>query len=162
MKGLDRAAVLVAATVGLSACAGGHSASVTAPRVSIHTPLPSIERRIAAQARSTARSLGDPSVKTAQVYGPDSCYLLVKASSGDLVQKLARERNGFYLIVLHGRFVCNSCSRPPGAKPQRGTIATNVWSPTAGRTDFGLRRSLPGAVSRLKGPTAISLAGPAR
>lgn len=166
MKGLNRAAVLVAATVAVSACAGGHSASVTAtltaPRASIQTPIPSIERRIAAQARSTARSLGDPSVKTAQVYGPDSRYLLVKASSGDLVQKLARERNGFYLIVLHGRFVCNSCSRPPGAKPQRGTIATNVWSPTAGGTDFGLSSSLPAAMSRLKSPTVISLAEPAR
>jgi hypothetical protein len=114
-------------------------------------------RRITALARSTARSLGDPSVKTAQVYGPDSRYLLVKASSGDLVQKTVRERKGYYLIVLRGHFVCDSCSGPAGAKPPHGTIATQVWSPTEGGTDFGVSDRLTPAMSRLPRPTVINL-----
>ena len=97
-------------------------------------------------------------MKTAQVYGPDSRYLLVKASSGDLVQRIAREREGFYLIVLHGHFVCAGCTGPvAGAKPARGKIATEVWSPKTGRTDFGLGNR-PVAMSHLRGPNVIMLA----
>ncbi len=91
------------------------------------------------------------------MYGPDSRYVLVRASSSDLVQKIARERKGFYLIVLRGHFVCDSCTGPAGAKPPRGTIATDVWSPRAGGTDFGLSDRLPAAMSRLASPTVISL-----
>ena len=105
-----------------------------------------------------ATSLGDPSVRTAQVYGPNSRYLLVKAASGDLVEKLARERKGFYLIVLHGHFVCRSCSRPAGsrAKPPHGGIATEVWSAKAGNTDFGLSNR-PVATTHVSGPTVIQI-----
>ena len=105
-----------------------------------------------------ARSLGDPSVKTAQVYGPESRYLLVKASSGDLVQKIARERKGFYLIGLHGHFVCHGCSRPPGStvKPPRGKIATEVWSPKTGQTDFGISNK-PVATKHLRGLDVIQI-----
>lgn len=97
-------------------------------------------------------------MKTAQVYGPGSRYLLVKASSGDLVGKNAGK--GFYLIVLHGHFVCNGCSRPFGSKarPPRGKIATEVWSPRTGQTDFGLGNR-PVAMSHLGGPTVIQISG---
>jgi hypothetical protein len=103
-----------------------------------------------------ARSLGDTSVQTAQVFGPGSRFALVKAASGDLVQKIPRERKGFYLIVLHGHFVCDSCTGPAGAKPPRGKIATSVWSPKAGGTDFGLS-DRPVKMSRLRGPTVVVL-----
>ena len=127
----------------------------------LHPTLPArLAKWLAAEARGMARSLGDPSVKTAQVYGPDSRYALVKASSGDLVQKIARERKGFYLIVLHGQFVCHGCSRPPGstAKPPRGKIATEVWSAKTGQTDFGIGNK-PVAMSHLRGPTVIQISG---
>src|SRR5579862_5316467 len=95
-------AVLVAATLALSACGGSQNAISGGPRrIAVTLPAPLVQL-LASEAGGTARSLGDPSVKTAQVYGPDSRYLLVKASSGDLVQRVARERKGFYLIVLHG------------------------------------------------------------
>jgi hypothetical protein len=97
-------------------------------------------------------------VKTAQVYGPDSRYLLVKASSGDLVGKNAGK--GFYLIVLHGHFVCGGCTGPvAGAKPARGKIATEVWSPKTGHTDFGIGNK-PVAMSHLRGPTVVALSAP--
>jgi hypothetical protein len=125
----------------------------------LHSTLPApLVRRLAIEARGMARSLGDPSVKTAQVYGPDSRYLLVKASSGDLVQKLAGERRGYYLIVLRGRFVCRGCSRPPGSKAPRGKVATEVWSPKAGETDFGVGNR-PVARSHLRGPAVVRVSG---
>jgi hypothetical protein len=163
MKLLTGLAVLVGATLALSACGGSHMVTVNAgPDLGsdvVHIPLPPpLRKPIRAEAQSMARSLGDPSVKTAQVYGPDSRYLLVKESSGDLVQKTAGERNGFYLIVLHGHFICHGCSRPHGstAKPPRGKIATEVWSLKTGQTDFGLGNR-PVAMSHLRGPTVIQI-----
>jgi len=151
------AAASVVAMFVLSSCGTGHEALTTGrdlPALAFPAPL---MKRLASEARTTARSLGDPSVRTAQIYGPDSRYLLVKASSGDLVQKLLRERKGFYLIVLHGHFVCKSCSAPAGANLPRGKIATSVWSPRTGGTDFGLSNGLPATMSRLASPTVISL-----
>lgn len=159
MKMLAGSLVLVAATFALSACGGSQRAVYTVGPDLVHITLPPpLWKPIRAEARGMARSLGDPSVKTAQVYGPDSRYLLVKASSGDLVQKAARERKGFYLIVLHGHFVCRGCSRPPGstAKPPRGKIATEVWSPTTGQTDFGVGNR-PVATAHLGGPDVIQI-----
>lgn len=157
MKTSSGLAVLAAAMLALSACAGSDRGTVTPDRGEVQGALPApLVKRLVALARGAARSLGDSSVKTAQVYGPDSRYLLVKASSGDLVQKLAGERKGFYLIVLHGDFVCHSCAGPAAAKPPRGKIATDVWSPTAGGTDFGLSNR-PVVTSHLRGPTIIAL-----
>ena len=160
MKALAGAAVLVASTLVLSACGVSARAISGGPRLfAVSTTLPApLAKRLAAEARGTARSLGDPSVKTAQVYGPDSRYLLVKASSGDLVQKVASERKGYYLIVLHGHFVCRGCTGPaPGAKPARGRLATEVWSPKTGQTDFGIGNK-PAAMSHLRGPAVVALA----
>jgi hypothetical protein len=98
-------------------------------------------------------------VKTAQVYGPDSRSALVQASSGDLIPRTGDLRR-FYLIVVHGHFVCGNCSGPAADanKPPRGTIATNVWSVKAARsTDFGLSHGLPAAMSHLGQPIVISL-----
>jgi hypothetical protein len=161
MKRLTALAVLVAATLALSACGGSRRVMYTVGPDLVHiTPPPPLWKPIRAEARGMARSLGDPSVKTARVYGPNSRYLLVKASSGDLVQKTARERRGFYLIVLHGNFVCDGCSRPHGstAKPPRGKIATEVWSLKTGQTDFGIGNKLV-AMTHLKGPTVIQISG---
>ena len=155
---LTGAVVVVVSMLALSACGGSQRGIASPALVAVHSTLPApLVKRLATEARGTARSLGDTSIKTAQVYGPDSRYLLVKASSGDLVQKTAAEWKGFYLIVLHGHFVCHGCSVPPGAKLPRGTVATEVWSPKTGQTDFGLgNRSV--AMSHLRGPALITLA----
>ncbi len=159
MKMLTGSVVLVAATLALSACGGSHMAVVNdGPPLGHATLPPPLWKPIRAEARAMARSLGDPSVTTAQVYGPDSRYLLVKASSGDLVGKSAGK--GFYLIVLHGHFVCHGCSRPHGstAKPPRGKIATEVWSPKTGQTDFGIGNK-PVPTLHPGDPTVIQLSG---
>jgi hypothetical protein len=117
----------------------------------------SLVKPLAAEARGLTESLGDPAVKTAQVYGPDSRSALVQASSGDLIPRTG-DRKGFYLVVVHGHFVCGNCSRPAAdAKPIQGTIATSVWSVKAGHSmDFGLSHTLH-AMSRLGRPAVISL-----
>lgn len=81
MKRLGWAVVLVAGTLGLSACGSGHKAISSGPHKFDPTLPAPLVKQLAAEAKSTARSLGDTSVKTAQVYGPDSRYALVKASS---------------------------------------------------------------------------------
>jgi hypothetical protein len=135
IKGLPASFVFAACAVAL---AGSSVAASAAPAKG-----PSL-RRIAATADTAANSLGDPSVKTAEVYGPNSRVVLVKASSADWVRTPASQRKQrFYLIVLRGHFVCQLCSRPPGGTSPRGTIATLVWSPVEGTTDFGLTVTNP-------------------
>jgi hypothetical protein len=164
MRSLIVAAVLSAISLALSACTSGHDATAGPPKsadlgtkvvyTGDHLPSP-LARRIAAEARSLTRSLGDSSVKSAEVYGPGSRLALVQASSTDWEHTTAAERKGFYLIVVRGRFVCHVCSVPARAKPPRGTIATDIWSLKEGGTDFGLSGSLPAA--RLGTPTVIRL-----
>jgi hypothetical protein len=146
MKRLVGVALLVAITLVASACKGGHRLS---------TPL---QKRIAAMAREKASALGDPSVKTAQVYWPASHVALLSASLGQRVSETSREPKArFYLIVLHGHFVCRGCPHLRAPSPH-GTIATQLWSPTvAGYDAFSLGRSLPASISNLGKPNVITL-----
>lgn len=144
--------VLVVATLALSACGGSHAVTVTdAAPGPAHTTLP------AALVRLIHSFSADKGVsgRRVVVYGPDSRYQLVKASSGDLVGKSARERRGFYLVVLHGHFV--GFSHPAGTKAPRGTIETQVWSAAEGVTDTGIGDRLPAAVSGLHRLAVVSL-----
>jgi hypothetical protein len=153
MKMLTGSAVLVAATLALSACgASRRVVTIThqAPAQQ-HTALPAPLMKLI---RSFSRDSG-VTAKRVEVYGPGSRRALVKASSGDLVQKIAAERKGFFLIVLHGHFVAGS--HPAGTKAPRGTVETQVWSATEGVTDTGISNRLPAAVYRLKGPTLVAI-----
>jgi hypothetical protein len=150
MKTLAGSGVLIAATLALSACGGGHRVVTDQGAVQQHTALP-------APLVKLIHSFGKDSSVAAdrvEVYGPGSRRALVKASSGDLVQKVAAEGKGFYLIVLHGHFVGDA---PWGATPPHGAVETQVWSATEGVTDTGISNDLPAAVYRLKGPTLVSL-----
>lgn len=155
MKTLTGSAVLIAATLALSACGGSHKV------VTITDHNPGLVRTgLPAPLLKLIHSFSKDSSVAAdrvEVYGPGSRRALVKASSGDLVQKVAAEGKGFYLIVLHGHFVGDA---PSGAKPPHGTVETQVWSATEGVTDTGISNDLPAAVYRLKGPTLVAL-GPA-
>jgi hypothetical protein len=152
MKTLTGLAVLVGATFALAACGGSHAITITGAAPSqVHTTLPAPLVKLI-HSFSTDRGV---SSKRAVVYGPDSRYQLVKASSGDLVEKSARERKGFYLIVLRGHFV--GFSHPAGTKAPRGTIETQVWSATEGVTDTGIGDRLPAAVSGLHRLAVVTL-----
>jgi hypothetical protein len=149
VKTLTGSAVLVAATLALSACGGSHRVVTDQAPVQQHTALPAPLVKLI-HSFSQDRSV---TAKRVEVYGPGSRRALVKASSGDLVQKVAAERKGFYVIVLHGHFVAGS--HPAGTKAPRGTVETQVWSAKEGVTDTGISNRLPAAVYRLKGPTLV-------
>lgn len=149
------AVVLFAAAVASSAVWIG---SASARRATAEGLPASVQKRIAAQARRTARFLSDPTVATATVFGPSSRVALVRAASGDLVRETARQRRErFYLIVLRGHFVCRTCSAPPGGKLPRGRIATLVWTPSQGVTDLGVSNRLRPSISHLGTPTILNL-----
>lgn len=151
---LTSAGVLVAATLALSACGGSHRVVADQASVQQHTTLPAPLVKLI-QSFSTDRSV---TAKRVKVFGPGSRRALVKASSGDLVQKIAAERKGFYVIVLHGHFVAGS--HPAGTKAPRGAVETQVWSVKEGVTDTGISNRLPAAVYRLKGPTLVAIGSP--
>ena len=144
MKVLAGVAALL--SVGVLVAAGGSSQRMSA----------SLRQRIAAVAHRTAHSLEDSSrLTTARVYGPASYRAVLKASDGTTTTNHRKGR--FYVIVLHGRFVCSWCPRPPGAQSPHGSIATRIWSPDGHGGGFGIRRKLPGSLSQLGSPTLVRL-----
>ena len=156
MKMLTGSAVLVAAMLALPACGGSHAVTITdaAPGSVLHTTLPASLVRLIHSFRSDSGLTAN----RVEVYGPGSRRELVKASSGDLVQKLEAERKGFYVIVLHGHFVAGS--HPQGTKAPRGTVETQVWSAAEGVTDTGISNRLPAALYRLNSPTLVRVSAP--
>ena len=161
MKALACAAAVIASALATSGCAGSHAAhrqsstDISQLHESGYNRLsPKLQNFI----RSTIRDSPDGHATEIDVYGPGTRAALVKASSGDVVYPTGREATEpFYLIVLHGHFVCQDCTGPAGHKAPRGTLETRVWSPTAGGTDFGIGNSLPSAVSSLHRLAVITL-----
>jgi hypothetical protein len=164
MRALACAAVLVASALGLSACGSSHSRSDTST-----TKTDAIEERTSSGyfslppslqnfVHSTVATESTGQTSEIDIYGPGSRAALVKASSGDVVTESSGElKQRFYLIVLHGHFICNGCSPPAGVKPPHGTIETHIWSRAEGSTDFGISHSLPAAVSQLHRLAVITL-----
>lgn len=141
MKVLAGVAALVSIAL---VAAGGSGRPMTA----------ALRQQIAAVARTTAPALDDSSpVKTVWAYGPASYRAVLNASDGTTTTN--RKKGRFYVIVLRGRFVCPSCPRPPGGQSPHGSIATRIWSPNGHGGGFGIRRKLPGSLSRLGRPTLI-------
>lgn len=160
MKVVLGTAVLIASALGTSACAGSHTGSnqSSTDAIELHEAgynslPPSLQHFV----HSIEAGAVDGTVHEIDVYGPGSRAALVKASSGDLIKESPSERKGFYLIVLHGQFVCTGCTGPAGSKPPHGTIETHVWSRAEGSTDFGISSSLPAAVSQLHRLATITI-----
>jgi hypothetical protein len=157
MKAWACAAVLGACALGMSACAGGHSGrsattgDTKTDAIQLHeSNYNSLSPQLQNFVRSMLKSNAPGRLNEIDVYGPGSRAALVKASSGDVVAESNKEqKERFYLIVLHGHFVCDSCSGPAGATPPHGTIETRVWSAAEGGTDVGISSSLPAAMSQL-------------
>jgi hypothetical protein len=153
VKMLTGSALLVAAALALSACGSSEAVSIpdAAPGSVLHTTLPAPLVKLIHSFRTDS----SVTANRVEVYGPGSRRGLVKASSGDLVQKVAAERKGFYVLVLHGHFVAGS--HPTGTKAPSGTVETQVWSAAEGVTDTGISNRLPAAVYRLNGPTPVRI-----
>jgi hypothetical protein len=153
------AAVVVVVALAASAC--GSSAGVatpdatagSTPLVTVHglspAKLPLAVRKAVEHAiRAAKHPSRDATVGTIEVYGPATRTELNAVSGGGPVVT-PPERKEYYLTVLLGHFVCDSCSRPAGAAAPRGSVETSEWSPTAVGDDFGLMRKLPRTVARL-------------
>ena len=154
MKMFTSAGVLVAAALALSSCGGSHKVVTTTDHIPGPVNTTTLPAPLVKLIHSFSTDTGVSSRRVA-VYGPDSRYQLVKASSGDLVQKTAPERKGFYLIVLHGHFV--GFSHPAGTKAPSGTVETQVWSAKEGVTDTGIGDRLPAAISGLHRLAVVNL-----
>lgn len=161
MRGSACAAVVIASALAASGCASGRAAhnQSTTDAIQLHeVGYNQLSPKLQNFIRSMIRDTADGHVTEIDVYGPATRAALVKASSGDEVLPAGRESTApFYLIVSHGRFVCQGCRGPAGAKPPQGTIETRVWSPAAGSLDFGIQSSLPAAVSLLNRLAVIQI-----
>jgi len=158
MRALACAAAVIASALAASGCANRmvvhHQSSTDAIQLQESGLSPKLQSFI----RTTIRDSHGDRLTEIDVYGPGTRAALVKASSGDIVYSTGREATEpFYLIVLHGHFVCTGCTGPAGHKPPRGTIETHVWSPKAGSLDFGIQNGLPAAVSLLNRLAVIQL-----
>lgn len=161
MKALVCAGVVLASLLATAGCASSHAVhrESSTDAIQLHqSGHNELSPKLQSFIRSTIRDSPDGQASEIDVYGPGTRAALVKASSGNVVYPTGREATEpFYLIVLHGQFVCQDCSGPAGHKAPQGTIETRVWSPTAGGTDFGIGDSLPSAVSSLHRLAVITL-----
>ena len=138
MKCFALGSLLAAVALATSGC-GGASRPAT-------TGVSRLPTSLRAYIHSTKTTWRDGPINEIDVYGPASRGALVKASSGDLVFDHSK---GFYLLVMHGNFVCTWCSSPRGGTTQTGTVETQVWSPKQGGTDAGIEHAVPAGIAKL-------------
>jgi hypothetical protein len=91
--------------------------------------------------RQMLAGLGDPSVKTASVIVTTLNAAENATYPGSEPPDPANPRA--YLIMLRGRFICNSCSGPAGSKAPRGIFAYSIWIPGRGSPAGGLQPRVP-------------------
>ncbi len=144
-----RVVLAVAALLAVGLLAGcGTSAN---PRPSARTSLLSPELKSAgarlpvaqlvAISRQMLTGLGDPNVKTASVIATTLNAAENVTYPGSEPPDPTNPRA--YLIMLRGRFICNSCSGPAGAKAPRGAFAYSIWIPGRGSPAGGLQPRVP-------------------
>jgi len=152
-----RRRALISCAVVLLAAGSAGSAGLTLAPPSYAAQPHTFRQKLVVVARTLARSLNDPAVKSAEVYGPASYSVALSAFSNGVTTP--NEKQGrFYVIALHGNFKCAVC----GAGIWH--VATALWTPTGGDTGWGrragtgLRRhKLVVSMSRLGRPKRVSL-----
>jgi hypothetical protein len=97
--------------------------------------------QIVAISRRMLAGLSAPGVKTAQVIRTTLNAAENVTYPGSEPPDPGNPRA--YLIMLRGRFICTSCSTPPGAKAPRGTFAYSIWIPGRGSPTGGLQPRTP-------------------
>jgi hypothetical protein len=139
-----RFAALIAAVVIVAGC-GAATASAGRP-----VPKSAVSRLIKI-AKRAARLNGDrhPLWATAVLTTHDKA--LLSATPGDTVSN--RRHVAVYLVTIRGRFVCNLCSRPSGAKAPRGRYISIVLdAKTFNGMDDGLSPKRPPVAPASLGP----------
>jgi hypothetical protein len=161
MKALAYGAAVIASALAASGCAGSvaaHQQSWTDATQIHESTVGQLSQPLRKFMRSTIIESGEGSATEIDVYGPASRTVLVKDLTGDMAVESPRQlTQPFYLIVLHGHFVCGTCPVPYGAKAPAGTIETRIWSHGTAAVEYGVTSNLPMAVSLLNHPATIQL-----
>jgi hypothetical protein len=140
------AAGLVAAT-GFGVAEASTASHRTQPKIPV--------QKLVTTARSMSVELGDSRVKTALVVATRKNAAEKWLEPGSVPPGPTNPRA--YVIVLHGRFVCQSCSAPAGAQLPHGHSAQIIWVPGRGITDFGLTAHAPRGLKRLGRVVTVAL-----
>jgi hypothetical protein len=141
---LGRFAALIAAVVVVAGC-GAATASAGRP-----VPKSAVSRLIKIVKRA-ARLNGDRHPLWATAVLTTHEKALLSATPGDTVSD--RRHVAVYLVTIRGRFVCNLCSRPPGAKAPRGRYISIVLdAKTFNGMDDGLSPKRPPVAPASLGP----------
>ncbi len=141
-------AVVAASAFGVAVASTTHSRA--RPKIPVQT--------LAAIARSESAALGDPGVRTALLVATRKDAAENWMEPGAIPPGPTNPRA--YVIVLHGRFVCQACSAPAGAQLPHGHSAQVLWVPGRGITDFGLTAQTPRGLKKLGRVMTIGLGRP--
>jgi hypothetical protein len=113
--------------------------------------------QLVALARDSLRELDDPNVKTASVVATTKNAAENWIEPGAVPPSHPDPKA--YLIVLQGRFICESCSFL-GPNPPRGRSSQFVWIPGYGAPDGGLTHKVPPALGKLGRVVKLPLIAP--
>jgi len=119
--------------------------TITATTAATTAPVPVAQ--LVALARRSLPGLGDSTVTYASVVTTTKQAAENWLEPGSVPAGASNPRA--YLVVLSGRFVCESCTRPSGASAPRGSSAQFVWVPGVGLSDFGLTPRVPPGLRHL-------------
>jgi len=127
---LRRSAIVLASMLTLAGCAAATAADAR--------PVPkSAVSRLTEIAKHAARANGDRHLLWATAVLTTHEQALRSATPGDTVSN--RRHVAAYLVTIRGRFVCKTCSVPPGANAPKGRyISIVVDAKTFKDMDFGL------------------------
>ena|SRR5215475_2382462 len=139
-----RSAVLLAAVLTVAGCG---AATAAAGR-----PVPkSAVSRLTEIAKRAARLNGDRHPVWATAVLTTHAEALRSATPGDTVSN--RRHVPVFLVTIRGRFVCDLCSRPSGAKSPRGRyIALVLDAKTFNEMDFGISPKMSPVAPASLGP----------
>jgi hypothetical protein len=135
-------AVLLAGVVVSVAVLGASSAAPVSRAPAAKLPV----AQLVALARDSLRGLDDPSVATASVVVTTKNAAEAWMEPGAVPPSHPDPKA--YLVVLQGRFICESCSFL-GPNAPRGRSSQFVWIPGSGVPDGGLTRKPPPALGKL-------------
>lgn len=128
---------------------------VSVPESSSSDPFPApLLKQIVEETRKFARSRRLELPRTAEVFGPDSYFWLLSASSGgrtEVGDDLRGINSPFYLVLLRGHFM--TLRGPSRSFP----IAILIWSPNEEHLHWSLMEELPATMSRLGPAQTVSL-----
>jgi hypothetical protein len=141
---LARSVALAGVVLTVAGCGGTAAAT--------GRPVPtSVVPRLTAIAERAARGNGDPHPVWVTAVLTTHAKALTSATPGDFIP--GADGVPVYLVTIRGRFVCNTCTGPPGSKAPTGTyISLVVDAKTFAGLDFGLSPKPPPVAPASLGP----------